>query len=68
VSCLKKGLGPHVTTSTKLPPLDERGQMILTPEEGFGCLGKDIEEKSDHGILCQVCDVPFQVIISRWMV
>jgi hypothetical protein len=33
VSCLEKALGPRATTSTELPPLDERGQMILTPEE-----------------------------------
>jgi hypothetical protein len=25
VSCLKKALGQNVTTSTKLPPLDEEG-------------------------------------------
>jgi hypothetical protein len=26
VSCLEKALGPRVTTSIELPPLDERGQ------------------------------------------
>jgi hypothetical protein len=33
-------LGPQVTTSTELPPLDERGQMILTSEEVF-----DVQER-----------------------
>jgi hypothetical protein len=32
VSCLKKALGQQVTTSTKLPPLDE-GQLVLVHEE-----------------------------------
>jgi hypothetical protein len=32
VSCLKKALGQQVTTSVDLPPLDEEGQLILTPE------------------------------------
>jgi hypothetical protein len=26
VSCLKKALGQHITTSAELPPLDEEGQ------------------------------------------
>jgi hypothetical protein len=33
VSCLKKALGQHVVTSTKLPPLDEEEQLVLIPEE-----------------------------------
>jgi hypothetical protein len=33
VSCLKKVLGQQVTTSTDLPPLDEEGQLVLTPEK-----------------------------------
>jgi hypothetical protein len=33
VSCLQRAWGPHVTTSNELPPTDERGQMLLTPEE-----------------------------------
>jgi hypothetical protein len=33
VSCLKKALGQQVTTSTDLPPLDEEGQLVLTPEK-----------------------------------
>jgi hypothetical protein len=33
VSCLKKALGQHITTSTELPPLDEEGQLVLVPEE-----------------------------------
>jgi hypothetical protein len=32
VSCLKKALGQQVTPSTDLPPLDEEGQLVLTPE------------------------------------
>jgi hypothetical protein len=33
VSCLKKAVGQHVTTSEELPPLDEEGQLELVPEE-----------------------------------
>jgi hypothetical protein len=33
VSCLKKALGQQVTTSTDLPPLDEEGQLVLTPKK-----------------------------------
>jgi hypothetical protein len=33
VSCLKKALGQHITTSAELPPLDEEGQLVLVPEE-----------------------------------
>jgi hypothetical protein len=33
VSCLQRAWGPQVTTPIELPPLDERGQMLLTPEE-----------------------------------
>jgi hypothetical protein len=33
VSCLKKALGKHVTTSVELPPLDEEGKLVLVPEE-----------------------------------
>jgi hypothetical protein len=32
VSCLKKAVGQHITTSTELPPLDEEGQLVLVPE------------------------------------
>lgn len=32
VSCFKKALGQHVTTSTKLPLLDEEGQLVQDPE------------------------------------
>jgi hypothetical protein len=34
-SCLKKALGKHVTTSTKLPPLDEEGKIVLVLEDVF---------------------------------
>jgi hypothetical protein len=33
VSCLKKALGQHITTSVELPPLDAEGQLVLVPEE-----------------------------------
>ena len=33
VSCLKKDLGQHITTSTKLPPLDKEGKLTLVLEE-----------------------------------
>jgi hypothetical protein len=33
VSCLKKELGQHITTSAELPSLDEEGQLVLVPEE-----------------------------------
>jgi hypothetical protein len=32
VSCLKKALGQHVTSSTDLPLLDEEGQLVLELE------------------------------------
>ena len=32
VSCLKKVVGQQVATSSKLPPLDEEGQLVLVPE------------------------------------
>jgi len=31
VSYLKKALGQQITTSPNLPPLDEEGQLVLTP-------------------------------------
>jgi hypothetical protein len=33
LSCLQRAWGPQVTTPIELPPLDKRGQMLLTPEE-----------------------------------
>lgn len=33
VSCLNKALGQHVSSSPKLPPLDEEGQLILIPAD-----------------------------------
>jgi hypothetical protein len=33
VSCLQRAWGPQVTTPIELPPLDERGRMLLTLEE-----------------------------------
>jgi hypothetical protein len=33
VSCLKKALGQHVTSSTKLTPLDDKAQLMLVLEE-----------------------------------
>jgi hypothetical protein len=33
VSCLKKALGQHITSSTELPPLDKEWQLVLVPEE-----------------------------------
>jgi hypothetical protein len=33
VSCLQRACGPQVTTPIELLPLDERGWMLLTPEE-----------------------------------
>lgn len=33
VSCLKKAVGQQITTSTKLTPLDEEGQLTLIPKE-----------------------------------
>lgn len=32
VSCLKKALGKHVIVETELPPLDDEGHLVLTPE------------------------------------
>ncbi|KAH9320795.1 hypothetical protein KI387_015434, partial [Taxus chinensis] len=32
VSCLKKALGQHIVPSTKLPPLDEEGKVVLEPD------------------------------------
>ena len=33
VSCLKKELGQHVTSSTELAPLHEEGKLVLFPKE-----------------------------------
>jgi hypothetical protein len=33
VSCLNKALGQHATTLTDLAPLDEEGQLVLTPKK-----------------------------------
>jgi hypothetical protein len=33
VSCIKRAWGPQYTTPIELSPLDERGHMLLTPEE-----------------------------------
>jgi hypothetical protein len=32
VSCLKKALGQQVTASANFPPLDEEGQLVMTPK------------------------------------
>jgi hypothetical protein len=45
VSCLEKALGPHVTTFTELPPLDEKGGMILTSEEVLDILEKILRSR-----------------------
>ena len=33
VSCLKKAVGQQVMTSSELPPLDKKGQLVLVLEE-----------------------------------
>ena len=33
VSNLKKTLGQHIAPSTELPPLDDRGLLVLIPEQ-----------------------------------
>eukprot|EP00253_Pinus_taeda_P012414 PITA_12414 len=32
VSCLKKALGHHVTTTDELPPMDDEGHFVLQPQ------------------------------------
>jgi hypothetical protein len=39
VSCLKKALGQHVITSTYIPPIDEEGKLVLSPERIVLCQG-----------------------------
>jgi hypothetical protein len=35
VSCLKKALEQHVTALAYIPPLDEEGQLVLSPKRIF---------------------------------
>lgn len=45
VSCLKKVLGQHVTTTTDLPPLDDEGHLVLEPEAILETREKRLQRK-----------------------
>jgi hypothetical protein len=45
VSFLKKEIGQHVTPLEVLPPLDEKGKLVLIPEEILEVREEAQEEK-----------------------
>ena len=47
VSNLKKVVGQHIVTSSELPPLDDKGQLVLIPE----CILEVREQKLRNKII-----------------
>jgi hypothetical protein len=60
VSCLKKEVGQHVFISTKLPPLDEEGQLILIVEEVLDTREKKLRNKSIKEYLIKWKNLPIE--------
>jgi hypothetical protein len=60
VSCLKKEVGQHVVTSTKLPPLDEEGQLILIPKEVLETREQKLRNKSIKEYLIKWKKLPIE--------
>jgi len=66
VSCLKKALGQHVTSSTELPPLDEEGKLVFVPEDVFEVGGRRLrnrvireifQQRMPHGKMTISCSI-----------
>jgi hypothetical protein len=60
VSCLKKALGQQITTSTKLPPLDEEGQLVLVPEEVLEVREKKLQKTVIREYLVRWRELPVE--------
>ena len=60
VSCLKKAVGQHVATSSKLPPLDEEGQLVLVPEETLQERERKLRSRVIQEFLVKWKDLPIE--------
>jgi hypothetical protein len=60
VSCLKKAVGHHVVISTKLPPLDDEGQLILIPEEVLETRERKLRNMSIKKYLIKWKNIPIE--------
>ncbi|KAH9313807.1 hypothetical protein KI387_022434 [Taxus chinensis] len=60
VSCLKKALGQHVTSSVELPPLDDEGRLDLVPEELLDWRERRLWNKVIREYLVRWKDLPLE--------
>jgi hypothetical protein len=60
VSCLKKAIGQQVTTSAKLPPLDEEGQLVLIPEDILDVRERRLRSRVIKEFLIRWRDLPVE--------
>jgi hypothetical protein len=57
---LKRAIGQHITPLEVLPPLDEEGQLMLTPEEILEVREKNIRRRSIKEYLVKWKDLPIE--------
>jgi hypothetical protein len=60
VSCLKRALGKHITTSTELPPIDEEGKLILVPKEILESREQKLRNRTIKEYLVKWKDLPIE--------
>jgi hypothetical protein len=60
VSCLKKTLGQQATTSADLLPLDEEGQLVLTPENIIDARERRLRSRVIREYLVRWRDLPIE--------
>ena len=60
VSCLKKALGQHVTSSVELPPLDDEGRLDLVPEGLLDWRERKLRNKVIREYLVRWKDLPLE--------
>jgi hypothetical protein len=60
VLCLKKALGKQVTSSEKLPPLDEEGQLVLVPEKVLKVCERKLRNRVIREYLIRWRDFPVE--------
>ena len=65
VSCLKKGVGQQVTTSSELPLLDEEGQLILVLEENLQERERKLRSRVIREYLVKWKDLPIEDATSE---
>jgi hypothetical protein len=60
VSCLKRAIGKHIIPIEELPPLDEKGQLILIPEEVLEVREKRLRKRSIREYLIKWKNLPIE--------